>query len=152
LTEGLPRIADGLSIAHAANSGIITRMERYRIRPDSAVYFLTYSVVEWLPVFIDDAAYGIVTESLAFCHREKNLRVNAFVIMPTHMHLIALRRDVRCDAARLHAGRLSQIHRPAPGGSMRKEVVGGVHGSAANASDGRSRAAILATFAPSGGA
>lgn len=76
-------------------------MERYRIRLDSCVYFLTYSVVEWLPVFIDDATCGIVTESLAYCHREKDLRVNAYVIMPTHMHLIAF--DAAFDSTRLTA-------------------------------------------------
>ena len=27
-------------------------MERYRIRAETAVYYLTYSVVEWLPVFV----------------------------------------------------------------------------------------------------
>ena len=27
-------------------------MERYRIQPEAAVYFVTYSIVEWLPVFI----------------------------------------------------------------------------------------------------
>ena len=27
-------------------------MDRYRIQPEAAVYFLTFSVVEWLPVFI----------------------------------------------------------------------------------------------------
>jgi hypothetical protein len=50
-------------------------MERYRIRPDSAVYFLTYSVMEWLPIFVDEQTCGIVTDSLAFCHREKSAEV-----------------------------------------------------------------------------
>jgi putative transposase len=68
-------------------------MERYRIREDSAVYFLTYSVVEWLPIFINEDACRIVTDSLTFCHRHKGLRINAYVIMPTHMHMIAFNKD-----------------------------------------------------------
>ena len=44
-------------------------MERYRIHPDAAVYFVTYSVVEWLPVFIREATCKIVTDSLTFCHQ-----------------------------------------------------------------------------------
>lgn len=68
-------------------------MERYRIVPDAAVYFVTYSVVDWLPVFISETSCKIVTESLAFCHREKQLRINAFVIMPTHLHVILFDRD-----------------------------------------------------------
>jgi REP element-mobilizing transposase RayT len=75
-------------------------MERYRIRPDAAVYFLTYSVVEWLPTFIDASACEIITDSLTYCHRHKGLRINAYVVMPTHMHLIAF--DANYDAAQLN--------------------------------------------------
>ncbi len=71
----------------------IILMERYRLHPEAAVYFLTYSVVEWLPVFIREATCQIVTESLTFCHREKHLRINAFVVMPTHLHLIVFDGD-----------------------------------------------------------
>ncbi len=74
-------------------------MERYRIHADAAVYYLTYSVVEWLPVFVSEAACKIVAESLTFCHREKHLRINAFVVMPTHMHLIVF--DADYDSGRL---------------------------------------------------
>jgi REP element-mobilizing transposase RayT len=74
-------------------------MERYRIRPDAAVYFVTYSVVEWLPVFVSEAACRIVTDSLNFCHQNKRLCTNAVVILPTHMHAIVF--DCAFDAARL---------------------------------------------------
>jgi len=74
-------------------------MERYRIVPDAAVHFVTYSVVDWLPVFISEATCKIVTESLSFCHRAEHLRINAFVIMPTHMHMIVL--DSQMDSERL---------------------------------------------------
>lgn len=63
-------------------------MEAYRITPDASVYFVTYSVVEWLPVFVSEAASKIITDSLTFCHEQKGLRINAYVIMPTHMHAI----------------------------------------------------------------
>jgi len=74
-------------------------MENYRIRPEATVYFLTYSVVDWLPVFIGEKTCRIVTDSLSFCHREKHLRINAYVMMPTHMHLIAF--DADFDSERL---------------------------------------------------
>jgi hypothetical protein len=61
-------------------------MERYRVCGDAAVYFVTYSVVDWLPVFASEATCRIVTESLNFCHREKALRTSAYVVMPTHFH------------------------------------------------------------------
>ena len=74
-------------------------VERYRIHADAAVYYLTYSVVEWLPVFVSQASCQIVTESLSFCHRDKQLRVNAYVIMPTHLHMIVF--DADWDSERL---------------------------------------------------
>jgi putative transposase len=74
-------------------------MERYRISPDAAVYYVTYSIVEWLPVFVSEAACRIITDSLNYCHANKGLRVNAFVIMPTHMHAIVFDKDF--DSKRL---------------------------------------------------
>ncbi|MGH9432890.1 MAG: REP-associated tyrosine transposase [Terriglobia bacterium] len=74
-------------------------MERYRIHADAAVYFLTYSIVEWLPVFVSEESCKIVTDSLSFCHDAKRLRVNAYVVMPTHLHLIVF--DADWDVERL---------------------------------------------------
>jgi hypothetical protein len=68
-------------------------MERYRIHPEAAVYYVTYAVVEWLPVFVTEAAFRIVTDSLSFCHRHKHLRINAFVLMPTHLQMIVFDGD-----------------------------------------------------------
>ena len=68
-------------------------MERYRIHTDAAVYFVTYSVVEWLPIFVSDATCRIITDSLNFCHQRKNLGINAYVIMPTHLHAIVFDRQ-----------------------------------------------------------
>ena len=68
-------------------------MERYRISDDCGVYFVTMSVVEWLPVFVAEAPCRILTDSLNFCHERKGLRINAYVIMPTHFHgILFLRR------------------------------------------------------------
>jgi len=74
-------------------------METLRIHPDAALYYLTFSVLHWLPVFTSQEPCLIVTETLNFCHREKGLRTNAFVIMPTHIHLIAT--DVNFDTEQL---------------------------------------------------
>jgi hypothetical protein len=74
-------------------------MECYRIGPDAAVYFVTYSVVEWLPVFVSDSFCNIITNSLSYCHDHKLLRVNAYVIMPTHLHAIVF--DSEYDSRRL---------------------------------------------------
>jgi len=66
--------------------------EAYRVVEDAHIYFVTYSIVEWLPVFVSEQACRIVTDSLNFCRKNKGLCTNAFVIMPTHMHAIVFDR------------------------------------------------------------
>jgi REP element-mobilizing transposase RayT len=74
-------------------------VERYRIVKDVGVYYMTFSVVQWLPVFIDEAACKIVTDSLNFCAQGKFMAINAYVIMPTHLHMILF--DVDFNSERL---------------------------------------------------
>jgi REP element-mobilizing transposase RayT len=74
-------------------------MERYRIVEGVGLYYVTFSVIEWLPVFIDETACKIITDSLNFCIQKKHLGVNAYVIMPTHVHAILF--DVEFDPVRL---------------------------------------------------
>src|SRR5262245_8195979 len=73
-------------------------MERYRFHSDGALFYVTFSVVDWLPIFVSEAACKIVTESLNFCHRQKGLRINAYVIMPTHLHAILFHTDFQAKA------------------------------------------------------
>jgi REP element-mobilizing transposase RayT len=74
-------------------------MERYRIVEGVGLYYVTFSVVEWLPVFIDEPACKIITDSFTFCIKNKSLAVNAYVIMPTHLHAIFF--DVEFEPERL---------------------------------------------------
>ncbi|MFN2285924.1 MAG: REP-associated tyrosine transposase [Anaerolineae bacterium] len=75
-------------------------MEVLRMHEDCALYYLTFSVVQWLPVFVSEAPCLIIIDSLNFCHREKGLRINAFVIMPTHVHLIVTDADFNVERLR----------------------------------------------------
>ena len=75
-------------------------MTRYRIIQDHALYFVTFSVVDWLPIFVDEDSCSIVANSLNHCHENKWLRTNAYVIMPTHLHAIVFDEDF--DAERLN--------------------------------------------------
>src|SRR5215211_1689707 len=74
-------------------------MERYRIIPGVGLYYVTFTVVEWLPVFIDEHACKIITDSFNFCIKNKFLGVNAYIIMPTHLHAALF--DVGFHAERL---------------------------------------------------
>ena len=72
-------------------------MERYRIVAGVGLYYVTFTVVEWLPVFIEEAACKIITDSFNFCIQNKCLRVNAYVVMPTHLHTILFDADFHAE-------------------------------------------------------
>jgi REP element-mobilizing transposase RayT len=74
-------------------------MTRYRIVQEHALYFVTFGIVQWLPVLTSRESCQIVSESFDFCHQHKHLRVNAYVIMPTHLHAILF--DADFDTGRL---------------------------------------------------
>lgn len=72
-------------------------MERYRIVGGVGLYYLTFSVIEWLPVFIDETTCKIITDSFNFCITNKSLGLNGYVIMPTHLHAIAFDTDFNSE-------------------------------------------------------
>ncbi len=63
----------------------------YRVFDDEhCTYFITSTIVNWLPVFIDKPYFEIVVESLKFIRANKGVQIGAFVVMPTHLHLVCL--------------------------------------------------------------
>lgn len=62
---------------------------RYTITESEGLYFLTITIVDWLPVFVGTAPCEIALESLLFCRKEKELRLYAYVLMDNHVHLVA---------------------------------------------------------------
>jgi REP element-mobilizing transposase RayT len=51
-------------------------------------YFVTCTIVNWLPVFTDDAYGQIMLDSLNHLREHKRTQLNAFVVMPTHLHAV----------------------------------------------------------------
>ena len=72
-------------------------MERYRIHSGLFVYFFTFRIVEWLPVFISEYPCKVFTESLNYCSSHKSLGVHSFVLMLTHIHAVMFDRDSDSD-------------------------------------------------------
>ncbi len=62
--------------------------EKYKIRDQDGLYFVTFAVVEWIDVFTRSAYSDLLVESLVHCQREKGLEVYAWCIMPNHVHMI----------------------------------------------------------------
>jgi putative transposase len=61
---------------------------RYRINDPSQPYFITATVVNWLPVFTNLACCDIIVRALTFCREHKGLRIYAWVILDNHFHAI----------------------------------------------------------------
>jgi REP element-mobilizing transposase RayT len=52
-------------------------------------YFITMTVVGWIDVFTKKDLCDILVKSLQYCQKEKNLKILEYVIMSSHIHLIA---------------------------------------------------------------
>jgi len=63
--------------------------DRYVIVNQHDIYFLTFTVVEWLDVFTRKDYKCIITDALNYCVKEKGLECFAWVLMSNHMHLVA---------------------------------------------------------------
>lgn len=61
---------------------------KYAIRDQDQFYFVTFTVIHWLDVFIRDEYRNVFIESLKFCQKEKGLQVGAWCLMTSHAHLI----------------------------------------------------------------
>ena len=63
---------------------------RYKIvTKDASPYFISSSVVNWIPAFSNPIIANIILDSLAFLHKKRRLRLHAYVLMENHLHLIA---------------------------------------------------------------
>ncbi|HXS35094.1 MAG TPA: transposase [Flavipsychrobacter sp.] len=61
---------------------------KYRIQDQTQMYFVTFTVVNWIDVFIRDDYREIFTDSIKYCQQNKGLEVYAWCIMTSHIHLI----------------------------------------------------------------
>ena len=67
---------------------------RYKIDHPGEVYFLTATVIEWIPALNGPEERALLIDALAYCRREKGLRLYAYVIMDNHLHLLAQAPDL----------------------------------------------------------
>lgn len=60
-------------------------------------YFLTLTVVDWIDIFTRRDYCDLIIESLKFCINHKGLIVYEYVIMPSHIHIIAQSPDAKLN-------------------------------------------------------
>ncbi|MBT1688372.1 REP-associated tyrosine transposase [Dawidia soli] len=65
---------------------------KYKFRDQEAVYFVTFTTIYWLDIFIRQEYKDIFLNSLRYCQENKGLELYAYCIMSSHVHLIIARR------------------------------------------------------------
>ena len=61
---------------------------KFKIHDSDKIYFVTFTVVEWIRAFDDETSAQIFLDSIRYCQKHKGLEVYAWVIMPNHAHLV----------------------------------------------------------------
>lgn len=61
---------------------------KYKIRDQEKLYFVTFTVINWIDVFIRNEYRNAFLESIRYCQQNKGLEVYAWCIMTSHAHLI----------------------------------------------------------------
>ncbi|MCV9388649.1 transposase [Reichenbachiella ulvae] len=61
---------------------------KYAIRDQLSIHSVTFTVVNWINIFIRDYYKETILSSLKYCQENKHLQVHAYCIMTSHVHLI----------------------------------------------------------------
>ena len=64
---------------------------KFKIRDQEAVYFVTFTVIQWLDVFIRNEYRDVFLDSIRYCQKHKGLEVYAYCVMSSHVHMILAR-------------------------------------------------------------
>jgi putative transposase len=62
--------------------------DNYFINDQNAVYYLTFTIVDWVDVFTRKEYKFVVADSLNYCIEHKGLEVFAWCLMSNHLHLV----------------------------------------------------------------
>ena len=62
--------------------------EKYKFHDPDAIYFVTPTIISWIDLFTRPMYSELICQSLQYCIENKGLRLHAWCIMPSHLHLI----------------------------------------------------------------
>ncbi len=82
---------------------------RYRIFENEYPYFLTGTIVAWLPLFAYPSFAEIILNSWRFLQQERGVRIYAYVILENHLHWIASGEELSKQIGRFKSFTARQI-------------------------------------------
>ncbi len=62
--------------------------KKYKFKDNAKLYFVTFTVTNWIDLFIRNEYKDIILSSLQFCQQQKELEIYGWCIMTSHLHLI----------------------------------------------------------------
>src|SRR5262245_1935450 len=72
--------------------------DRWKFYETQTPYFMTCTVVGWLPVFTRPAAVQVIADSWRYLQKNRNVTIYGYVIVENHLHWIARMPDPPTDA------------------------------------------------------
>jgi putative transposase len=82
-----------------AKSDKISAMTFPSLHIPEHLYFITASIIGWKPLFYKTVYAGIVMDSLKWLRENKRILLFAYVLMPSHLHMLI--RPLDCDIGQL---------------------------------------------------
>jgi putative transposase len=66
----------------------------YKFQDKEGIYFVTSTVIEWVPIFTSASYFNIMISALKYCQTNMCLNVFAYVFMENHYHLVCQAPDL----------------------------------------------------------
>src|ERR1700743_3145869 len=60
----------------------------YKFADPEGLYFVSFATVHWIDVFVRRLYFDCIIDNLNYCVNEKGMEIFAWVIMPSHVHLV----------------------------------------------------------------
>ena len=62
--------------------------KKYKFNDNDQLYFVTFTITNWVDLFIRNEYKDIVLDSIKFCQINKDLEVYGWCMMTSHLHMI----------------------------------------------------------------
>ncbi len=62
---------------------------RYKLLDNESIYFITSTIVQWLPVFTSEKYFNILVDAFKHNQLTRQMKILAYVIMDNHFHMLA---------------------------------------------------------------
>ena len=61
---------------------------KYKFSDNDKLYFISFSVLNWIDLFIREEYKKVIIDSWKYCQKEKDLEIYGWCIMTSHIHMI----------------------------------------------------------------